>query len=400
MLAETIKTSNKVQHHSLYNKGVELNVSTFEDVETTEIHLMAAPKTSRSFPEQLNDTIEAIENFIVNNNVSNNGLIVLRFFVSDCANQLPELNKVSQSLEEKHNGVAISIVQQPPLNNSKVVAWAYLVSTSKTITKQRNGEYINVKLGGYQHIYHTQLIAKESIKEDSFKQTNEIFKSFNQNLEHEGLNMKDHCIRTWIYVKDVDYNYNGVVVARREYFKELGLTNKTHYITSTGIEGRHFNYNTSVLMDAYSIKGIEEKQVTFLHALDYLNPTHEYGVTFERGTAVDFGDRRHIYLSGTASIDNKGEVVHPQKIDLQIKRTLTNVEALLNDADADLQDIAQLIIYLRDMGDAQIVNDYFDKNLINIPKVIVLAPVCRPGWLIEMECIAIKAIDNNSFPNF
>jgi hypothetical protein len=24
------------------------------------------------------------------------------------------------------------------------------------------------------------------------------------------------------------------------------------------------------------------------------------------------------------------------------------------------------------------------------PKVFLLAPVCRPGWLVEMECMAVK----------
>ena len=34
-----------------------------------------------------------------------------------------------------------------------------------------------------------------------------------------------------------------------------------------------------------------------------VNRTYEYGVTFERGTAVTYGDRRHVFIAGTASID-------------------------------------------------------------------------------------------------
>ena len=42
----------------------------------------------------------------------------------------------------------------------------------------------------------------------------------------------------------------------------------------------------------------------------------------------------------------------------------------------------------------------FNHRFPDIPKVIVLAPVCRPGWLIEMECMATKAITNEAFPKF
>jgi hypothetical protein len=34
------------------------------------------------------------------------------------------------------------------------------------------------------------------------------------------------------------------------------------------------------------------------------------------------------------------------------------------------------------------------------PYVIVHAPVCRPGWLIEMECMAVKQVNNPSLPAF
>ena len=61
-------------------------------------------------------------------------------------------------------------------------------------------------------------------------------------------------------------------------------------------------------MDTYAVKGLQPGQIQFLYAPTHLNPTYEYGVTFERGTAVTYGDRKQIFISGTASIDNKGEI--------------------------------------------------------------------------------------------
>lgn len=64
-------------------------------------------------------------------------------------------------------------------------------------------------------------------------------------------------------------------------------------------------------MDTYAVAGLQPEQIHFLYAPTHLNPTYEYGVSFERGTYVDYGDRRQIFISGTASINNKGEVVYP-----------------------------------------------------------------------------------------
>ena len=58
-------------------------------------------------------------------------------------------------------------------------------------------------------------------------------------LATEGCKLSENCIRTWIYVQNVDTNYAGVVKARNEVFVTQNLTEKTHYIASTGIGGRH-----------------------------------------------------------------------------------------------------------------------------------------------------------------
>lgn len=388
-----------MQYTSTYKHNTKLAVSRFSKNNTDEIHLMCNSDENSHFDKQLASCIETIEAYIEENKIRKSDVVFFRLFLSDCANQKQAIDKLSAYLHKQHEGCAISIVQQPPLVNSKVVVWAYIINSDEPLHKSLNNKCLEVNHGGYKHLYHVQLLASDKAI-DSHDQTKEIFEAYDDSLVKNELTMKENCIRTWIYVKDVDYNYAGVVVARRDLFEKLNMTADTHYITSTGIEGRHYDYNKSVLMDAYSLGDIVPEQVRFLTATDYLNPTHEYGVTFERGTSVDFGDRRHIYLSGTASIDNKGEVVHPHQIDKQIERTLINVAALLRDADAEMSDIAQLIIYLRDIGDTKTVNDYFAKNHIDIPKVIVLAPVCRPGWLIEMECIAIKSIDNQNYKNF
>ena len=80
---------------------------------------------------------------------------------------------------------------------------------------------------------------------------------------------------------------------------------------------------------------------SFLSALDHLSATDLYGVTFERATAVTYQDRKHIIISGTASIDSRGEIVAPGDIFKQLDRALENIDALLSSGKAQRTDLLQ-----------------------------------------------------------
>lgn len=182
--------------------------------------------------------------------------------------------------------------------------------------------------------------------------------------------------------------------ARNRVFASRGLTADTHFIASTGIGGRQADPNVLAQMDTYAVKGLGKEQVKYLYAPTHLNRTSEYGVSFERGTAVEYHDRRHVFISGTASIDNRGQIVHEGDIVNQTDRMTENVGVLLREAGCSYDDVTHIIVYLRDIADYQIVMTIMKRKFPYMPIVIVHAPVCRPGWLIEMECMAVKKIDN------
>jgi enamine deaminase RidA (YjgF/YER057c/UK114 family) len=115
---------------------------------------------------------------------------------------------------------------------------------------------------------------------------------------------------------------------------------------------------------------------------------------------VDYGDRRQVFISGTASINNKGEIMHPGDIRKQTLRMWENVEVLLAEAECTFEHVGHLLVYLRDIADYGLVKDMFEERFPNIPKVFLWAPVCRPGWLVEMECMAVKTIKDERFPAF
>ena len=51
-----------------------------------------------------------------------------------------------------------------------------------------------------------------------------------------------------------------------------------------------------------------------------------------------------------------------------------------------------MTVYLRDTADRKVVSDMFARKFPDTPYIIVLAPVCRPGWLVETECLALKKL--------
>ncbi|MCR5180650.1 MAG: hypothetical protein K6C30_05490 [Bacteroidaceae bacterium] len=312
--------------------------------------------------------------------------IFKRYFLSDATNQQP--------LVRTERDCSVSCIEQPPLDGSKVAAWLYLV---RDMEVENHDGLVIARHNGYQHLWKMGMHEHSG---DSACQTENLLTAYEELLQRFGATLADNCIRTWFYVRDVDTQYAGMVRARRENFIAQGLTPETHYISSTGIGGLPADTRALVQLGTYALVNFQPEQQRYLYAKTHLNPTYEYGVTFERGTAVSYGDRQHVYISGTASINNKGEVLHVGDIVKQTHRMWENVEALLAEADTTFADIAQIIVYLRDMADYDMVSSMFRQKFPNTPYVITHAPVCRPTWLIEMECVAIKEQRNPQYREF
>ena len=352
--------------------------------------IMHGTQQHNSFNKQLVSMQFAIEELLINPIFQNSQAVFVHCFLSDATNQQDEASKV---LSEKFS-CTVSYVKQPPLDGSKLALWIQFQTDS---TKGDDGMVYYEHNGYRQYFTSADSGQKATVNDSSYSQTKELLEDYEEKLQERGCTIENDCIRTWFFVRDVDLNYKGVVEARKENFEFNGLNNKTHYIASTGIEGCTSNPNVKVLMNTHTIKGLDKGQIKFLYAKDYLNSTYEYGVTFERGVRIDFGDRRKVYISGTASIDNKGLIVHPGDIIKQVYHMWENVAALLEEADCTFDDLMQIIVYLRDIADYQSVKHLFDKKFPSVPQIIVLAPICRPGWLVEMECIAAKAVFNASY---
>ena len=370
---------------------IHVQVSTFDNgSEVREHHLMlsvSAEGAMFSYAEQL----EALcTRFTIEQQKLTAKPVLKRYFLSDAANQTLDLKKYESSQPE----YALSIVEQAPANGTKVALWCILMTGVET--KNNPSGLFEVSYGGYRHLYSAR---NYNLAQGSEEQTRQLFEHYISQLSQEGCTLADNCIRTWFFVNDIDNNYAGVVNARNDVFKTQNLTENTHFIASTGIGGRQANPLVLSQLDTYAVAGIKQEQIKYLYAADKMNRTSEYGVSFERATAVDYADRRQVFVSGTASINNKGDIVHVGDIRKQCLCMWENLEALLAEADSDWTDVSEIVCYLRDFADFIVVDRMFNEKFSNvgtnkksIPYLLVHAPVCRPGWLIEMECMATKRL--------
>jgi enamine deaminase RidA (YjgF/YER057c/UK114 family) len=292
-----------------------------------------------------------------------------------------------------------SAIGQPPLAGGRFAMWSYHVADGREpLSGSGRGDCFTLRRGSLLHFWMSGLC--DTGPGDSASQTHRVLKQHNQLLAENGMSLEDNVIRTWWYVRDIDNDYQGLVEARREVFARHGLTEDTHYIASTGIAGGHHQQAAKLSLDSYAIRGLVPGQVEHLSAPAHLGPTHSYGVTFERATSVSYSDRTHIFLSGTASIDPAGDIVHPGDVMRQLDRTLLNIEALLASAHAGLRDLSMILVYLRHPGDGPSIRRALRQRFADLPMIVLHAPVCRPGWLVEIEGIACISTKKTHLPDF
>ena len=302
--------------------------STFSVAEgCDETFISLATLEGLSFPEALAELTARYSSALDRMGLSDSTAVFCRIFLSDILNQKSAFLQ-SALFNRLRASCALSIIEQRPVGCGPVSLLSYhLRDPKKALTKQlsqptsdgwRND--LIVKGRNYSLLFTANHTGGEIF--NAYAQTKAIFESLNSVIEQSDMNLLDNGIRTWVYVRDLDNHYEDMVRARRDYFATHGLTEKTRYLASTGILGMTYSPEKIVSVDSLSIRGLAAGQVVRMEALSHLSPTILYGVTFERGLRVRFGDRSHLYISGTASINSEGEVLHVGDAELQTRRAM------------------------------------------------------------------------------
>jgi enamine deaminase RidA (YjgF/YER057c/UK114 family) len=153
------------------------------------------------------------------------------------------------------------------------------------------------------------------------------------------------------------------------------------------------------ILETIAHSPVQKRAITNLGVLNeayaYQKPS-----SFSRGMRIDLGGVTILLISGTASIDEKGETVHVGDFSAQLQRTFENITGLLEAEGCTWHDVVRTSCYMRDIDrDYDAFNAgrtafFKEQGLDPLPASTgIQAHLCRPDLLIEIEAIAMFRTD-------
>jgi len=223
-------------------------------------------------------------------------------------------------------------------------------------------------------------------------------------LQSNGASYRD-VVRTWIYLPEILEWYGDFNRVRNEKYDSLGLMpdldaaagpNEVALPASTGIQGANIA-GAACIMDLLAVGGADGERVqTSLMTNEKQLDAFRYGAAFSRAACVREPDVTRVFVSGTAAIDEEGKSLYPGDAKRQIRRTLENVAALVDEAGGALSDLCDACLFLKRAEDVSAYRDVADElGLGNMPAVCMVADVCRAELLFEIDGVAVIPADRS-----
>ena len=216
-------------------------------------------------------------------------------------------------------------------------------------------------------------------------QSDAMFDAASEILSQQRASFRE-VLRTWIYLDDINRDYQALNDSRNAFFQRDGVGRLP---ASTGIGGKLHPRGTLCSLDAYALSTPQVAQIEVLHTAT-LNEAAQYGSSFSRGMKMALPDLTYLFISGTASVDERGETVHVGDVRGQLERMLVNIEGLLVPQGATWGDLVQGVTFLKSPEYADVYRELCEeRGMVELPHTIVQANVCRRELLCEMEAIAV-----------
>jgi len=230
------------------------------------------------------------------------------------------------------------------------------------------------------------------------EQAEEMFRKAETLLKSEGASFRD-VVRTWIYVDEILDWYNEFNSARNTCYTDFGLfkngdINHAEEIflpASTGIEAKN-SEGASTIMDLFAVThrsntGIE---IQPLYGIRQRSP-YRYGSAFSRAMRVVEPGEKWVFVSGTASINEKGENIHIGDLNSQVKHTVEVVDSLIRPEGASFSDLCEATVFLKKKSDFSLYQETAESlGLSNIPAVYLVADVCWDELLFELDAAFVN----------
>ncbi len=131
-----------------------------------------------------------------------------------------------------------------------------------------------------------------------------------------------------------------------------------------------------------------------MEKIEYINPENMAKPRGYSHAVSVSGNHQTIYIGGQNAIDKNGVLVGKDNLKKQTEQVLTNIEKILEETDAKLENVVKFNIYLVPGLNPQEGFQVFQEKWGNNPNypvitVIFVAGLGNPDWLIEIDAMAI-----------
>ena len=114
--------------------------------------------------------------------------------------------------------------------------------------------------------------------------------------------------------------------------------------------------------------------------------------TYSPAKKINMGDYYLIYVSGIQAPKNENHEVITNDVAEQTKFLFEDINKILNQAGASLDNVVKAVIYLTDMKDFDVVSpirEQYFKNSMPVSTIVEVSGMTRKGAKIEIETTAI-----------
>lgn len=390
--------------------GCDKSHSTIRLGDVTRAVLMQTPRCSGSLSDQVAEVLDTMHTMLRRHEWPM--LIPAQtVFLRDAKDQAACEKLFAAS--ELHRFTVTHYVVEPPCSGAHLAVEAWAVGGPNVTVERLSPHSVAVAYDGIRWV-HIGGVKPPLAGAGLHGEAQDVFQQTGVLLAAAGLDW-GHVVRTWWQLGNITgaegdtQRYMELNRARTEAFAGLNFGNgrlcaagtPVGYPASTGI-----GMETGAGLTFAGLAMETERRDVILLPLENPLQTPAYGYAaryspqspkFSRAMALVMPDYLTAWISGTASIVNS-EVLHPNCVISQTEQTLDNIAALVapenfarhgqSEAGATLRDLAKVRVYVKRAADFAACQKVCQGRLGNIPAVYVVADICRPDLLVEIEGVA------------
>jgi enamine deaminase RidA (YjgF/YER057c/UK114 family) len=378
-----------------------------------QLFAVAAPRRGSTIEEQADDVLHSIETAARQQDLGDS-IVQQTVYLAD-AGQLDRCREIVRRFYGEKLP-ATTYVPQPPCHGAMLSIEAMaLGGKGSGVRIERPSEQAVVARHNGITWTHCAHAASARSSESAYDEALDVLGQLRSLLESAGGSF-EQVIRTWLYQGGIvaeegpRQRYRELNRGRDDFYKDLsfldGLSRRNRgrsaYPASTGIgmQGHGLIASaTAVASERDDVLALPLENPRQTSAYDYAAVYSPSAPKFSRAMALVCGTQATIFISGTASITNS-ETRHVDDAVAQAEETLDNINSLVCEENlyrhglpgfgTSLEGLALARVYIKRPEDYPRVKAVCRKRLGDLPTVFVVADVCRPELLVEIEGVAFS----------